>query len=208
MTATPGQAADDVRQALAAWNIGESGARDRLNEIIADWAAGCLPYGTPPDVAPAIAMTITAGISPYLEAEAIRLSLAATAAGEPHAARADEFARVKVRLCALVAGLDETVKRGVLTDSEFDQGAAHASAVTARQLREILNDTALGTTLGTTPQPAPGLAALREQLAAVLGWFASNGGGHYARISGTLLAREYTRARLPLPGDLKHLAGQ
>jgi hypothetical protein len=66
-------------------------------------------------------------------------------------ARADEFARVKVRLCALVASLDDTVERCRNTDSEFDMGAAHASAVTARQLREILTDTALG----VTPQPAP-----------------------------------------------------
>lgn len=73
------------------------------------------------------------------------------------AVRADEFARVKVQLCLLVDSLDETVKRGSHAE-EFDQGAAHASAVTARQLREILNDTALG----TTPQPAPGLRAALE----------------------------------------------
>lgn len=71
-------------------------------------------------------------------------------------ARADEFARVKVRLSALVASLDETVERCRNTDSEFDLGAAHAAAVDARQLRQILDDTALG----TTPQPAPELASL------------------------------------------------
>jgi hypothetical protein len=64
--------------------------------------------------------------------------------------RADEFARVKVRLCALIASLDETVSRGAHAE-EFDQGAAHASAVTARQLRAILEETAMG----TTPWPAP-----------------------------------------------------
>lgn len=77
------------------------------------------------------------------------------AAPAAQAARADEFARVKVRLSALVTSLDETVTRGGTSAEEFDQGAGHASAVTARQLREILNDTALG----TTPQPAPGLPA-------------------------------------------------
>jgi hypothetical protein len=77
----------------------------------------------------------------------------AVAAQESQPARADEFARVKVRLCALVASLDETVERGTQPPQlQFDQGAAHASAVTARQLREILTDTALG----VTPQPAPG----------------------------------------------------
>lgn len=84
---------------------------------------------------------------------------AGTAAQQPQPAsgvaklRSDEFARVKVRLSALVASLDETVEHGSHAE-EFDQGAAHASAVTARQIREILNDTALG----VTPQPAPELA--------------------------------------------------
>ncbi|MGH6656399.1 MAG: hypothetical protein ACRDVE_14490 [Actinocrinis sp.] len=75
------------------------------------------------------------------------------AAREPQPApgRTDEFARVKVRLCALVDSLDKSVDLG-RHGEEFDQGAAHASAVTARQLREILDDTALG----RTPQPAPG----------------------------------------------------
>jgi hypothetical protein len=75
---------------------------------------------------------------------------AAFAAQQP--ARADEFARVKVRLSALVASLDGTVERSGTSDEEFDRGAAHASAVTARQLREILNDTALG----ITPRSAAG----------------------------------------------------
>jgi len=78
----------------------------------------------------------------------------AAAVQEPKPARADEFARVKVRLCALVASLDETVSRGTHAE-EFDQGAAHASAVTARQLRVILDETALG----VTPQAAPDLEA-------------------------------------------------
>jgi hypothetical protein len=70
----------------------------------------------------------------------------------PQSVRADEFARVKVRLCALVASLDETAERGGCPAGEFDQGAGHASAVTARQLRAILDETAMG----TTPLPAPG----------------------------------------------------
>lgn len=72
---------------------------------------------------------------------------------QTQAARADEFARVKVRLSALVASLDETVERGTHAE-EFDQGAAHASAVTARQMREILNDTALGVTPGPVTEHA------------------------------------------------------
>lgn len=61
------------------------------------------------------------------------------------------------------------------------------------------------------PQPAPELRAalaetrqLREQLADVLGWFCDNGSGHYARVSGTVLAREYKRAALAVPDKLKH----
>jgi hypothetical protein len=87
----------------------------------------------------------------------IDVAPATVTGGQP--ARADEFARVKVRLSALVASLDETVCRTPTSECGFDQGAAHASAVTARQLREILNDTALG----TTPQPAPELAETPEQ---------------------------------------------
>ena len=95
--------------------------------------------------------------------------------GVPWPARADEFARVKVRLSALIASMEDTVRPRPddLYDSmsrEFDDGAVHATAVTLRQLRVILDDTALG----TTPKPAPGLAAamretrlIRERVTAV-----------------------------------------
>lgn len=96
-----------------------------------------------------------------------RAERAAIAAQEPKTARADEFARVKVRLSALVASLDETVNRGGADAGEFDRGAAHASAVTARQIREILNDTALGTT--PKPGPCPGCESLRRQHAETCG---------------------------------------
>jgi hypothetical protein len=64
-------------------------------------------------------------------------------------------------------------------------------------------------------QPAPELAAamaetrlVRDQLARVLGWFASSGSGQTARVSATVLAREYAKAGIPLPAGLKHLEGQ
>lgn len=74
------------------------------------------------------------------------IDLAAPAA--PQDARADEFARVKVKLCQLIVSLDETTKRGGASAEEFDQGAGHASAVTARQLRAILDETAVSAGLG------------------------------------------------------------
>jgi len=86
-------------------------------------------------------------------------SAPAQPAPELAALRSDEFARVKVRLSALVASLDETVSRAPTSECGFDQGAAHASAVTARQLRAILNDTALG----RTPQAAPELASVTAE---------------------------------------------
>jgi hypothetical protein len=52
------------------------------------------------------------------------------------------------------------------------------------------------------------LDALKARHAEVLGWFASNGSGHYARVSGTVLAREYVKAGMPVPDELSHLAGQ
>lgn len=86
------------------------------------------------------------------------IARSAIAAQDARPVRADEFARVKVKLCALVDSLDKTVEHGVHAE-EFDQGAAHASAVTARQLRAILDETALDA--APEPQdarPAPELA--------------------------------------------------
>ena len=51
------------------------------------------------------------------------------------------------------------------------------------------------------------LVKRKAQLGEVLGWFGDNGSGHYARVSGTILAREYKRANLPLPDKLSKLAG-
>jgi hypothetical protein len=70
----------------------------------------------------------------------------------PQSARADEFARVKVRLCALVDSLDKSAGHGGADAEEFDRGAGHASAVTATQLRAILDETALAA--GGTAEPA------------------------------------------------------
>jgi hypothetical protein len=65
-----------VRDAITAWQNGEEGARDRLNTIFASWAANSLPLTLKDryDIADSIAMTITAGISPYLEATVLRLA--------------------------------------------------------------------------------------------------------------------------------------
>lgn len=48
----------------------------------------------------------------------------------------------------------------------------------------------------------------REQLNEVLDWFHGTGSGYTARISGVRLAREYTRAGIPVPERLRHLEGQ
>lgn len=84
------------------------------------------------------------------ERDELRLQLAELRAErDRYRERFDEFGRVKIRLSALVASLDETVTRCQNTDSEFDMGAAHSASVDARQIRQILDDTALG----TTPEP-------------------------------------------------------
>lgn len=64
-----------VRDAITAWQNGDEGARDRLNAILASWAANSLPVPMPnrQETADEIAMTITAGLSPYLEAAVLRL---------------------------------------------------------------------------------------------------------------------------------------
>jgi hypothetical protein len=49
---------------------------------------------------------------------------------------------------------------------------------------------------------------LRQELAGVLDWFAHNGSGYTARISGVRLARQYKRGGIPLPERLSHLEGQ
>lgn len=65
-----------VRDAIIEWQNGDEGARDRLNMIFASWAANSLPIPMQnrQEIADSIAMTITAGISPYLEATVLRLS--------------------------------------------------------------------------------------------------------------------------------------
>lgn len=89
-----------------------------------------------------------------LEAHGITWNAELPAAQDARPARADEFARVKVKLCALVDSLDKTAGHGGVHAEEFDQGAAHASAVTARQLRAILDETALGAAKDVQPAPA------------------------------------------------------
>lgn len=86
--------------------------------------------------------------------------LKAEQAGESDAerankARADEFARVKVKLCALVDSLDGNVRATDTMGEAFDRGAAHASAVTARQLRAILVETTRRATGQTAPAGEP-----------------------------------------------------
>lgn len=83
----------------------------------------------------------------------------------PAPARADEFARMKVKLSALVASMEDTVRPRPDApyddiSREFDDGAVHATVVTLRQLRAILDETAL--TAGV-PQPAPELAAAMRE---------------------------------------------
>lgn len=70
-----------ARNAIVAWLAGEDGARARLNAIFASWAVQHLPVTAQDryDTADAIAMTITAGISPYLEAAVLRLAAAVRA---------------------------------------------------------------------------------------------------------------------------------
>ena len=65
-----------VRDAIIAWQDGDEGARDRLNAIFASWAANSLPVPMQnrQEIADSIAMTITAGITPYLEAAVLRLA--------------------------------------------------------------------------------------------------------------------------------------
>jgi hypothetical protein len=117
-------------------------------------------------------------------------------------ARADEFARVKVKLCALIASLDETVEHGVHAE-EFDQGAAHASAVTVRQLRAILDETALG---APEPQASPELAAamaeageIRKVVRELIGMFHGISGGWGARTSISRLSRLARQAGIEPP---------
>ncbi len=86
----------------------------------------------------------------------------AKAAQDARPARADEFARMKVKLSALIASMEDTVRPRPddLYDSmsrEFDDGAVHVTAVTLRQLRAILDETALG--VPAEPKAAPELAA-------------------------------------------------
>jgi hypothetical protein len=93
-----------VRDAVIAWQNGEEGARDRLNTIFASWAANSLPVSMQgrQEIADSIAMTITAGIAPYLEAAVLRLAaqvreasplaaLLAKVAARPDAAEALAF---------------------------------------------------------------------------------------------------------------------
>jgi hypothetical protein len=78
----------------------------------------------------------------------------AAAAPAPQAARADEFARVKVKLCALIDRLDKAAEREYPTD--LAQGNAYAQGAIAGQLRAILDETALHAAAPAVPQPAPG----------------------------------------------------
>ena len=75
LSAHPASAeAEAVSAAIVAWQNGDDGARDRLNAILASWTRGHLPLKTPPAVADQIAMTITAGILPYLSSTVLRLA--------------------------------------------------------------------------------------------------------------------------------------
>jgi hypothetical protein len=71
---------DEFHAAMAAWNSGDDTARAWLNSVVAGWVRPHLPAEmrrqTPdvPDLADEIAMTVTAGISPHLEAQALRLA--------------------------------------------------------------------------------------------------------------------------------------
>jgi hypothetical protein len=89
LTATEPEPADAeraaVRDAITAWENGDEGARDRLNAIFASWAANSLPIPMQnrQEIADSIAMTITAGITPYLEAAVLRLAAVARTYQDP-----------------------------------------------------------------------------------------------------------------------------
>lgn len=122
-------------------------------------------------------------------------------------------------LHALAAKWDSTAARNQRNgQSLLDQGDEYGSEGLA--IAEALGDCVidLRAVLADAPpaQAAPAdrddLAAradnLRAVLTAVLAWFGNNGSGHYARVSGLVLARAYRDAGLPLPDSLSHLAGQ
>lgn len=161
MTAqTPGQAArdEDDREALATDAEDIDGALAAELRELADWYESSARYSK----------GIRAN-EQQLCANRIRAALVRAVSGhaaaqkpQPAPARADEFARMKVKLSALIASMEDTVRPRPddmydPMSREFDDGAVHATAVNLRQLRAILDETA---TAAGEPQPAPGLAAL------------------------------------------------
>lgn len=92
---------------------------------------------------------------------------------------------------------------------ELERRAAqepHAAPELAEQLRLVRLE--LLQAQGEAAETAAELSRIKARHAAVLGKFTSNGSGYTARMSGTVLARCYADANLPVRDDLSHLAGQ
>jgi len=141
-----------------------------------------------------------------IEADPARAELAEERAERLH--RTGERDEARSDLARLGRILGEVLDAFKGSPARVAAWRARADAITGRHARKAAAE--------QDAQPARELAAamretrqVREQLAEILGWFRNNGSsGRYARVSGTVLAREYKRAGVPLPDDLKHLDGQ
>lgn len=141
-----------ARNAIVAWQAGEDGARERLNKILASWAAQHLPLTLKDryEIADAIAMTVTAGISPYLENAVLQLSAKVR---EVLAARAPGGYRDR-------AGIDNRANAALL---EVVRIATDYSVPTAVRLARVAERMALEPILTDT---SPAACAVRREAGA------------------------------------------